>query len=363
MTSDQSEFGTSIRGYDREAVDEAIRLLRKELLQVGSLNAQLAAELREKSALAEDLQRQLDEAAAPNYASVGTRAALILSTAEEQSLQIVADAEAERERILGDLETELAALRDEAKEYYDSVVTEAQRRAERLQAQAKADYDQTLKEASNAASALIDEATREAGAIRGQVATEAARLRATAKREAELLKVETARRLSEQRLIEFKKTHKEPNIQGAEELVSEQYRIDLELELTARRAEAEAEYLRKHQEAVQATQKYLDEAGAVLATSRARANAAKLEAETLEAAAKSINKRLRDETKEQVEQLLVNAEAQGRAIIAEAEARSRSELRRLKQAIAKLNNERDAVLIYLKNLRSVVDAAQESIAD
>ena len=162
MTSDQSEFGTSIRGYDRDAVDEAIRLLRKELLQVGSLNAQLAAELREKSALAEDLQQKLDEAAAPNYASVGTRAALILSTAEEQSLQIVADAEVERERILADLETELAALRDEAKEYYDSVVTEAQRRAERLQAQAKADYDQTLKEASAAAADLVDEATREA---------------------------------------------------------------------------------------------------------------------------------------------------------------------------------------------------------
>ena len=191
MTSDQSEFGTSIRGYDREAVDEAIRLLRKELLQVGSLNAQLAGELREKSALAEELQKKLDEAAAPNYASVGTRAALILSTAEEQSLQIVADAEAERERILADLETELAALRDEAKEYYDSVVTEAQRRAERLQAQAKADYDQTLKEASAAASDLVDEATREAGAIRGQVATEAARLRATLSETARDLAAET----------------------------------------------------------------------------------------------------------------------------------------------------------------------------
>lgn len=363
MTSDQSEFATAIRGYDREAVDEAIRLLRKEILQANSLNAQLANELREKSALAENLQKRLDETEAPNYASVGTRAALILSTAEEQSLQIVADAEAERDRILNDLETELAALRDEAKEYYDSVVSEAQRRAERLQSQAKADYDEMLKEARTAASDLVDEATREAGAIRGQVATEAARLRATAKREAELLKAETARQLSEQRLIEFKKTHKETNVQAAEQLVSEQYRIDLELELTARRAEAESEYLRKHQEAVAATQKYLDEAGAVLATARARANAAKLEAETLEAAAKSVNKRLRDETKEQIEQMLVNAEAQGRSIIAEAESRSRSELRRLKQAIAKLNNERDAVSIYLKNLRAVVDAAQESIAD
>jgi hypothetical protein len=32
-------------------------------------------------------------------------------------------------------------------------------------------------------------------------------------------------------------------------------------------------------------------------------------------------------------------------------------------AIAKLNNERDAVAIYLRNLRSVVDAAEQSIAE
>ena len=38
-------------------------------------------------------------------------------------------------------------------------------------------------------------------------------------------------------------------------------------------------------------------------------------------------------------------------------------IRRLKMAIGKLNNERDAVAIYLKNLRSVVEAAEESIAE
>lgn len=357
------EFATAMRGYDRDAVDEALRLLRKELLQINSLNSQLVSELREKTELAATLEARLAESEAPNYASVGTRAALILSTAEEQSLRIVADAEAERERILADLEDELASLREEAKKYYDSLVSEAQRRAERLQAQGKSEYDETIKDARNLASALIDEATREAGSIRGNIATEAAKLRATAKRETENMKAEVARKLSEQRLIEFRKLNKETDSKAAEELVSEQFRIDLELEVAGRRAEAEAEYLRKHQEAVAATQKYLDDAAATLANAKVRANTAKLEAETLEAAAKSANKRSRDEAKEQAETILVNAEAEARAIIAEAENKARNEIRQLKQALAKLNHERDAVSIYLKNLRSVVDAAEKSIAE
>ena len=363
MSVDGNEFAIAMRGYDRDAVDEALRLLRKELLQTNAQNAQLAAELREKNELASTLQAQLSETEAPNYASVGTRAALILSTAEEQSLRIVADAEAERERILAELEGELAELRAEAKDYYDSLVAEAQRRSERLQSQAKADYDQALKEATAKVSEIVDEATREAGSIRGNIATEAARLRATTKRETELMKAEAARRISEQRLVEFRKQIKESDVKAAEEVISEQFRIDLELELTGRRSEAEADYLRKHQEAVAATQKYLDDAQVSLATAKVRANAARLEAETLEAAAKSVNKRTRDEAKEQAEQTLVNAEAEARAIIAEAENKARNEVRRLKTAIAKLNNERDAVSIYLRNLRAVVDTAEQSIAE
>jgi len=363
LSVDQSEFATAMRGYDRDAVDEAVRLLRKELLQINGINAQLVSELREKTGLLESLQARLDESEAPNYASVGTRAALILSTAEEQSLRIVADAEAERARILADLEGELATLREEAKNYYDSLVSEAQRRAERLQTQAKSDYDETLREAKDQAFTLVDEANREAGSIRGAIATEAARLRATTKRETEAMKTEVARKLSEQRLIEFRKLNKEGNVQAAEELVSEQFRIDLDLELAGRRAEAESEYLRKHQEAVAATQKYLDEAQSSLATAKVRVNAAKLEAETLEAAAKAVNKRTRDEAKEKAEQILVSAESEARAIISEAENKARNEVRRLKAAIGKLNNERDAVSIYLKNLRTVIETAEQSIAE
>lgn len=363
MTSDQSEFSIAMRGYDRDAVDEALRLIRRELLQINALNAQVLSELREKTELVVELEARLLESESPNYASVGTRAALILSTAEEQSLRIVADAKIERTQILTALEDELTTVREEAKSYYESLVSEAQRRAERLQSQAKADYDETLKEAAALSSGMVEEATREASAIRGAIATEAAKLRATSKRETEAMKADAARKLSEQRLIEFRKSNKETNLAAAEELVSVQFRIDLELELTGRRSEAEAEYLRKHQEAVAATQKYLDEAQGALAVAKVRANAARLEAETLEAAAKSVNKRSRDEAKVRAEEILVAAEVESRAIIGEAETKARNEVRRLRAAISKLNSERDAVAIYLKNLRAVVDTAEKSIAE
>ena len=179
----------------------------------------------------------------------------------------------------------------------------------------------------------------------------------------DVARAQVERELSERRLIATRTLTKELDAEKALALISEQARGDLDLELTARRQEAEAEYLRKHQEAVAATQKYLDDAQVSLATAKVRANAARLEAETLEAAAKSVNKRTRDEAKEQAEQTLVNAEAEARAIIAEAENKARNEVRRLKTAIAKLNNERDAVSIYLRNLRAVVDTAEQSIAE
>ena len=64
--SQDAEFPTGIRGYDRDVVDEAVRVLRRDLLQISTQNAGLIAELREKTALAEDLQQKLAESETPN---------------------------------------------------------------------------------------------------------------------------------------------------------------------------------------------------------------------------------------------------------------------------------------------------------
>lgn len=359
--SQDAEFPTGIRGYDRDVVDEAVRVLKRDLLQISTQNAQLISELREKTQLAEQLQQQVDESLSPNYASVGARAALILSTAEDQALRIVEDAQSERDSILASVVGETEELKAEAKGYYDSLVAEAGRRAERIQASAKADYEDLIAEARTESARLVDEATREAGAIRGAIATEAAKIRATAKRETEAMKTRAERDLSEKRLVATRSLTKNLDPEAALALISEQARGDLDLELTARRQEAEAEYLRKHQEAVLATQGYLNEANAMLLNARMRAEAARLESETLEAAAKSINKRTKDQAREAAEATIVAADAEARAIIEQAHAEAASLLRKAENQLRKLELEKSAVGAYLRNLAAVVAEAENSI--
>lgn len=361
MAADEAEFPIVMRGYDRDLIDDALRDLRRQLLQVSTQNSQLVTELREANERASRAERDLAETLSPSYASVGARAALILSTSESQALEIIAEAEQERQRVLDSLEGEAATIRAEAKAYYDSVVSEANRRAERSNATAKADYDEIINQGRKESARLIDEAIREAGATRGSIATEVARMRATAKREIETARTKFERDLSERRLIANNEINRELDFELALSMVTDKARIDLDLELTARRAEAEAEYLAKHQEAVAATQKYLDEANAILSQARLRADAASLEAETLEAGARSVNKRSKEEARAKAEAILVAAEAEARSILADARAKSIADANSMAKRIAKLKVERDAVAVYLKNLRAVVEAAEKGL--
>ena len=168
--------------------------------------------------------------------------------------------------------------------------------------------------------------------------------------------------MAERKLLAFRENTRNLDLKMAEELVAEQARVDLELELTARRDEAEAEYLQKHQEAVAATQKYLDDANSQLALAISRAGTARLEAETLEAAAKSVNKTTRDEAKAQADAIVAAAEAEARVLTSEARLEA-SKTRR--EALAELANyqvEREAVTAYIDNLANLVNASQQTLS-
>ena len=356
--AEQNEFPIVIRGYDREAVDDAFRNLERELLRLNAQNTQLAGEVRQAREQIGELEKQLGSMAAPNYATVGANAAEILSLAEEQAQRILADAQNERARQLKALELEAEDIRGEAKGYYDSLVAEAQRRGERLLNGSKVEADELLNQSRAQAAGMIDEATREAAAIRGAISTEVAKMKANAKREIESRRTAFERELAERRMILERELTQEIDSELAARLVTEEARINLDLELTARRAEAEKEYLAKHQEAVAATQKYLNEANEQLRTAMLRANTARLEAETLEAAAKSINKRTREEAKAKAEAIIVAAEAEARAIIAASHDQASEKAAKLAEQVANLERERDAIQIYLDNLNNVVSRAQ-----
>ena len=208
----------------------------------------------------------------------------------------------------------------------------------------------------------ISEATREAGSIRGAIATEVAKLRATTKRHTEKLKTSVERDLAERKLLAFRENTRELDMKRAGELISEQSRIDLELELTARRDEAEAEYLQKHQEAVAATQKYLDDANSQLALAISRVGTARLEAETLEAAAKSVNRASRDEAKAQAEAIVAAAEAEARVLTSEARLEASKTQR---DALAKLSSyqvEFESLTAYIDNLADLLTASRKNIS-
>ena len=354
MSGEDPLFPVVMRGYERDAVDRSILELRKELIQVSGQSAQLANELKDAQAQLDAANAALTEAADPTYSGVGAKAALILSTAEDQAIKLTQDAQRDVERSRKTLNDEIENLRGEAKGYYDSLVAEAQRRADRILAAARGDYEDLLSKARSDAARLSEESLRDAGAIRGAISTEVARMRATANREIEARKATVDRDLAEQKLIAYRESSRGLDADAANALVTKQARIDLELELTARRQEAEAEYLRKHQEAVAATQKYLDDANSQLASALTRSGAARLEAETLEAAAISINQQTTDIARKKADAIIAAAEAESREILSKTQSEIEKKYAAEKSRLEKLQSERESVEVYLRNLRNVL---------
>jgi cell division septum initiation protein DivIVA len=361
LSGEENQFPSVIRGYDKEAVNEAIQELNRDLMKLSIQNTQLVEELRQARLALLEAQNALQEVAAPSYGGLGAQAAIMLSSAEDQATRLVHRAEEEKTRILGSIDEEVLEKRTQAQDYYDSLIAEADRRVERTLSSTRQEANEIIVKARNEAERLVEEAVRDAASQRGAIATEVARLRSDTKRQTENLKAQVERDLAEKKMISQLEKSAELDTERATQLLTEQARIDLELELTARRAEAEEEYLRKHQEAVMQTQQYLDDANAQLALAVTRASAAALEAETLEAAARSINKKTTDKAKATAETVIATAEAQARDIISEARRTAAKQLEESSEKLYALQVERRVVGSYLEQLEKVVEQSRKSI--
>jgi len=361
MSGEDPQFPTALRGYSRAVVDEAVLDLNRDILRLSAQNAQLVEELKQAKLEIEALGSKLEENKSPTYAGLGNQAAIILASAEDQATRLMAHAEAEKIRILGSINEEVETKKAEADSYYESLVAEADRKGQRSINVARGEANELLAKAELEAKRLLEEATREASAIRGEIATEVAKLRADTRRQTELLRAEAEKDVIEKRLLLQKQSVREIDSEKAALLIGDQARIDLELELTGRRAEAEKEYLAKHQDAVHQTQKYLDDAKLQLQNAIARTNAAQLEAETIESAARSINKKTTDEARLQAETLIASAEAEARNLIADAKAKVAKELDETTAKLKQLEVERRTVGSYLEQLEKVVAASKNSL--
>jgi hypothetical protein len=183
-------------------------------------------------------------------------------------------------------------------------------------------------------------------------------MRSNAKREVETLKANVDRELAERKLVALREVRNPNDLEHAISVVTEQARLDLELELTARRAEAEAEYMQKHKEAVAATQKYLDDATAQLSLALTRSNAAKLEAETLQAAAISITQQVTNEARRKADGIIAAAEAEARNLVSSAAREAEARIAAAQEQIQKLEAQRESVEVYLHNLRHVLNRGE-----
>ena len=361
MSTEDANFPSALGGYSKSAVNEAFLDLNRDVLRLSAQNSQLLEELKQAKLELDDLRAKLQENTAPTYAGLGNQAAIILSSAEDQATRLVAHAESEKNRLLGSLAEEVETKKGEADTYYESLVAEADRKGQRAINTARGEANEILAKAQLEAKRLIEEASREASAIRGQISTEVAKLRSDTKRQTELQKAQAEKDIAEKKLLLQKQSVREIDSEKAAMIIGDQVRIDLELELTARRAEAEADYLQKHQEAVHLTQKYLDEAKLQLQNAVARTNAAQLEAETIESAARSINKKTTDEALLRAENLIAVAESEARNLLSEAKTKIARELADSNSKLQKLQIERRTVGSYLEHLEKVVAASKKSL--
>jgi hypothetical protein len=133
--------------------------------------------------------------------------------------------------------------------------------------------------------------------------------------------------------------------------------LRLETEKSVVADNAEKQYLKKHQEAVMLTQKYLDAAKDQLAKARARTEDKKLEADAIEMLAQKEARELRLRTDKHIKTILEDAKKTSVALVEAADKQSREAIAAAEARVADLRVEREAIGSYLEDLRSLVAQA------
>ena len=99
MAADDAGFGTELRGYKKDEVDQAVGSLRRDLIKANSDRADALKEIKRLQAVSEDLQAELDEVGSPTYSGLGTKLENTLRVAEEQSTRLISQADIDAEKL------------------------------------------------------------------------------------------------------------------------------------------------------------------------------------------------------------------------------------------------------------------------
>lgn len=414
MSVDDSEFSTELRGYKRSEVDEALGELRGELIKANKDRARALEDLKKVQEELAELSATARESTSPSYSGLGGRLEAMLRIAEEQATRIISQADIDADLIHDRAKRESEELMQQAQSDAKRLVEDATSEVTATVAEATARAEQMVAEATEEADRTRQEAIEEAAAIRGQVSTESAKMRASAKREADALRAETEREIAEKKVVadrelgEAKRLHAELerdieveratheltlrkiqeeaalakttmerevaektaelrilNEKQEEQLkvAADRARADLDMELAARRHEAEKEVLDAHQKAVELNESFQREATQQLDDTKARLRQVRDDHKKISAAITELNTHGKAEAEKASRKLIADAEKKAAAIIAEAEAQAEEKISHMERRLVELRTERDTIADYLASLRQVVHSVEQSAAE
>jgi hypothetical protein len=189
-------FPTSLRGYDRSAVDDYVRSLEAAVVssrrQAGSLGQQLNS-----------LQAQLTEAKEKqaagelDYTNLGGRASDILRLAEEQARDVLDHANTDAERIKETARREADQAREEADKAGGDIKSTGIAAIEELRVRGREEARQQVEKAKEEAAALVAAARRQAESLQRAAEHEAQTLRQNAYLDTENLRRGVEREVAE----------------------------------------------------------------------------------------------------------------------------------------------------------------------
>jgi cell division septum initiation protein DivIVA len=413
VSVDDSEFGTELRGYKRSEVDEAIGELRGELIKSNKDRARALEDLKKVQEELAELSATARESSSPSYSGLGGRLEAMLRIAEEQATRIISQADIDADLIHDRARRESEELLVEATSTAKLLVEDAESEANATLNEARTEAEQLLASATEEARETRQEAIEEAAAIRGQVSTETAKMRASAKREADALRAETEREMAEKRVvvdrelgeakrlraelerdIEVEKATHELTLRKIQEEAAlakttmerevaektaelrllnekqeeklqaeaERARADLDMELAARRHEAEKEVLGAHQKAIELNESFQREANQQLDDTKARLRKVRDDHKKLSAAINELNTHGKADAEKESRQLIADAEKKAAALVADAERQAEEKISQMESRLVELRTQRDTIADYLASLRQVVHSIDQGAA-
>jgi DivIVA domain-containing protein len=168
-------FTVSLRGYDREEVDEYLDSLGEALNQVEEAEAhtrRLQAHVAKCNARIKELEDRIRADTPKSAIALGERIGILLNQAEEAAADVVSRAEAEAARIIADAESRSK----KADEMVRSATARAEEQARRIDTQARGEATNIVSEAEARATARTRQIEQWAEQVVSHTRAEEARL-------------------------------------------------------------------------------------------------------------------------------------------------------------------------------------------